>query len=200
MPNEQTAKLSREQVQSVLNFAESLYIAEKYGSGYFSPWMSNQLMNNLNNSPKPFTMQELKKALKSYKDNASTLQDYTEFMKRWDMIFARTLKSYVNVLAFDLQVVCTNAFTDDDFKSDEYQKDKQRINQFLNSFDYKAEFGRVVEQLMTTEVGYYWFRKTKWGNKGMKCTLQIMPQDRCMLTGYWEKGLLYDSYQSRRIQ
>ena len=47
MPNEQTAKLSREQVQSVLNFAESLYIAEKYGSGYFSPWMSNQLMNNL---------------------------------------------------------------------------------------------------------------------------------------------------------
>ena len=37
MPNEQTAKLSREQVQSVLNFAESLYIAEKYGSGYFSP-------------------------------------------------------------------------------------------------------------------------------------------------------------------
>ena len=192
MPNEQTAKLSREQVQSVLNFAESLYIAEKYGSGYFSPWMSNQLMNNLNNSPKPFTMQELKKALKSYKDNASTLQDYTEFMKRWDMIFARTLKSYANVLAFDLQVVCTNAFTDDDFKSDEYQKDKQRINQFLNSFDYKAEFGRVVEQLMTTEVGYYWFRKTKWGNKGMKCTLQLMPQDRCMLTGYWEKGLLYD--------
>ena len=102
-------------------------------------------------------------------------------------------------MAFYLHVVCTNAFTDDDFKSDEYQKDKQRINQFLNSFDYKAEFGRVVEQLMTTEVGYYWFRKTKWGNKGMKCTLQIMPQDRCMLTGYWEKGLLYDSYQSRRI-
>ena len=37
MPNEQTAKLSREQVKSVLNYAESLYIDEKYGSGYITP-------------------------------------------------------------------------------------------------------------------------------------------------------------------
>ena len=194
-----TEKLSQSQLQDVINFAETIYTAEKYGQGFYSPWMSNQLLNNLNNSPKPFTMNDLRKALKSYKENASTLQDYTEFMKHWDIIFARTLESYANVLAFDLQIVCTNAFTDEEYQSDEYKKDKQRVYQFLNGFDYKAEFRRVVQQCMTTEVGYYWFRKTKWGNKGMKGTLQLLPQDFCMLTGYWENGLLYDSYLSRHI-
>lgn len=187
-----TEKLSQSQLQDVINFAETIYTAEKYGQGFYSPWMSNQLLNNLNNSPKPFTMNDLRKALKSYKENASTLQDYTEFMKHWDIIFARTLESYANVLAFDLQIVCTNAFTDEEYQSDEYKKDRQRVYQFLNGFDYKAEFRRVVQQCMTTEVGYYWLRKTKWGNKGMKCTLQLLPQDFCMLTGYWEKGLLFD--------
>lgn len=185
-------KLTQNQLQDVINFAETIYTAERYGQGAYSPWMSNQLLNSLNNSPRPFTMKELREALKTYKQNAATLQDYTEFMKHWDIIFARTLESYANVLAFDLQIVCTNAFTDEEFKSDDYKKDKQRVYQFLNGFDYKAEFKRVVQQCMTTEVGYYWFRKTKWGNKGMKCTLQLMPQDMCMLTGYWEKGLLYD--------
>lgn len=185
-------KLTQAQLQDVMKFAETIYTAEKYGQGFYSPWSSNQLLNNLNNTPKPFTVKELREALKSYKTNAETLQDYMEFMKRWDIIFARTLESYANILAFDLQVVCTNAFTDEEYRSDEYKKDKQRIYQFLNSFDYKAEFKRVVQQCLTSEVGYYWFRKTKWGNKGMKCTLQMLPQDRCMLTGYWEKGLLFD--------
>lgn len=187
-----TEKLTQSQLQDVINFAETIYTAERYGQRFYSPWMSNQLMNNLNNSPRPFTMQDLRTALKAYKESASTLQDYTEFMKHWDIIFARTLESYANVLAFDLQVVCANAFTDEEYQSEDYKKDKQRVYQFLNGFDYKAEFRRVVQQCMTTEVGYYWFRKTKWGNKGMKCTLQLMPQDRCILTGYWEKGLLYD--------
>lgn len=187
-----TEKLTQSQLQDVLTFAETIYTAERYGQGFYSPWASNQLLNNLNNSPRPFTMTDLREALKAYKEKAGTLQDYTEFMKHWDIIFARTLESYANVLAFDMQIVCTNAFTDDEYQSDEYKKDKQRIYQFLNSFDYKAEFRRVVQQCMTTEVGYYWFRKTKWGNKGMKCTLQLLPQNRCMLTGYWEKGLLFD--------
>lgn len=194
MQTEKVEKLTYSQLQDVVNFAENIYMAERYGQGQgaYSPFMSNQLMNNLNNSPRPFSMDELRKALKSYKTSANTLQDYTEFMKHWDIIFARTLESYANVLAFDLQVVCSNAFTDDEYKSEEYKKDKQRVYQFLNSFDYKAEFRRVVKQCMTSEIGYYWFRKTKWGNKGMKCTLQLLPQDRCMLTGYWEKGLLFD--------
>lgn len=115
-----------------------------------------------------------------------------EFMQKFDMIFARTLMSYVNVLSFDLTVTCKNAFTQSDYQSTEYAEDKKRIYKFLDNFDYKAEFRKMLQEMMRHEVVYTWFRKTKWGNKGMKCALQIMPQNRCMLTGYWEKGLLWD--------
>lgn len=182
--------LSRDQVEAVVQFAQGLWLADH--DGYYNPWMSNQLLNSLNNNPKVPKMNELQKALATYKESAQNLQAYTEFMKHWDMIFARTLQSYANILAFDLQVICKNAFTEEDYNSKEFKEDKRRIYNFLDSFDYKAEFHKAVVQVMTNEIGYYWFRKTKWGNKGMKCTLQLMPQDRCLLTGYWEKGLLYD--------
>ena len=189
--------LTKSQVQDVIDFSEGLALAGNYG--YYSPWLQNQILNNLNNNPRVPSIEKIRKALTNYKSTAKETQSYMDFMKHWDMIFSRTIQSYANVLAFDLQVVCTDAFTEKDYKSDEFKKDKKKINKFLDSFDYKAEFRKVVMQLMSTEVGYYWFRRTKWGNNGMKGTLQLMPQDRCMLTGYWEKGLLYDSYQSHRI-
>ena len=70
----------------------------------------------------------------------------------------------------------------------------QIVDNFLTKFDYKTEFRNVLKQVMKNETYYTWFRRQKWGNKGMKYALQVMPQDYCMLTGYWEKGLLFDSY------
>lgn len=182
--------INEEQVQAVIQFAQGLWAGEKYG--VYSPWLQNQLLNNLNNNSIVPTYQKIQEALASYKESANNLQGYMEFMQKFDMIFARTLMSYVNVLSFDLTVTCKNAFTQADYQSTEYAEDKKRIYKFLDNFDYKAEFRKILQEMMRHEVVYTWFRKTKWGNKGMKCALQIMPQNRCMLTGYWEKGLLWD--------
>ena len=184
--------LTQEQVEAVVQFAQGLWASERYG--VYSPWMQNQNLNNLNNNPEVPTYKEITEALSSYKQNASNLQNYMEFMQKFDMIFARTLMSYVNVLSFDLTVTCKNAFTQADYESKEYQEDKKRVYKFLDDFDYRAEFRKVLQEMMRHEVVYTWFRKTKWGNKGMKCALQMLPQERCILTGYWEKGLLFDSY------
>lgn len=165
-------------------------MAEKYGM--YTPWMQNELLQGLNNNPRLAQYENIRKALETYKTSASDLQDYVEFMKHWDMIFARTAESYANMLAFDLQIICKNVQTVDEYNSAEYEEDLNRIYQFLDAFDYKEEFRKVLSQIITSETGFYWFRKTKWGKKGMKCTLQIMPQQHCMLTGYWENGLLYD--------
>ena len=182
--------LTKEQVNDVIEFSQALWTAENMG--YYSPFISNQLLKSLNNNPNIPTVESIKKALTNYKNSGEELQGYTEFMSNFDMIFKRTMYSYINALSFDLQIVCTNAFTKEDYDSDAYKEDKQRIYGFLDKFDYKKEFRNVVSELMQKEVYYTWFRKTKWGNKGMKCTLQILPQDRCMLTGYWENGLLFD--------
>lgn len=184
--------LTQEQVEAVVQFSQGLWAAEHYGM--YTPWLQNQILNNLNNNAKVPTYKDIVEALSTYKESANNLQGYMEFMQKFDMIFARTIMSYVNVLSFDLTITCKNAFTQADYQSAEYAEDKKRIYKFLDNFDYKAEFRKMLQEMMRHEVVYVWFRKTKWGNKGMKCALQIMPQNSCMLTGYWEKGMLYDSY------
>ena len=184
MPQE----LTKNQVQSVIDFSTGIMAM----SNYFSPWLSNRLMTNLNNNSEIPSLDSIKKALADYKDNNKDLQAYTEFMQKWDMIFARTLRTYSDILSFDLQVVPQDTYTATEINSKEFEADKKRIYRFLDAFDYKNEFHKMCIEVMRHETCYTWFRKTKWGNTGMKGTLQIMPQQYCMLTGYWEKGLLYD--------
>lgn len=181
--------IDKNNVEAVVQFAQGLWAYEKYG--VFTPWMQNNILNDLNNSAKIPTSEAIKKALSEYKSNAENLQDYMQFMQHFDMLFARTIKSYVNMLSFDLSIVCTNA-KPEDYQSDRYLEDKKRVYSFLDKFDYKAEFRKVLENVLVNEVYFTWFRKSKPNNKDIKYALQILPQDRCLLTGYWEKGLLFD--------
>ena len=182
--------ITKSQVQDVIDFSQGLALANNIG--FYTPWMSNELLKNLNNNPRIPTFDKIKSALEDYKNNEKNLQGFNEFMTNFDMIFKRTLYSYANMLSFDLEIFCTNAYTQADYQSEEYKEDKKKIYEFLDKFDYQKEFRNVVVELLMRETYFTWFRKTKWGNKGMKFALQIMPQDYCMLTGYWEKGLLWD--------
>lgn len=190
--------ISFEQSKEVVEFAQALYGYDRFG--VWSPDLSNSLLQGLNTNPESPTSKKIDTALAKYKSSADTIQSYMEFMSVNDMIFARTLQAYCNALSFDLTPVCINAFTESDYQSSDYAADKKKIYNFLNKFHYKAEFQKVVQQLMTHEVYFVSFRKTKWGNKGMKFALQVLPQDRCLLTGYWEKGLLFDMDMSYFLQ
>lgn len=181
-------KISHSDVQDVIDFSSGLMAMD----GFYSPFLSNQLLTNLNNNPRLPSAESVKKALNDYKNSGEELQGFVEFASSFDMIFKRTLYSYANALSFDLQITCKNAYTDSDYQSDEYKKDRQTVDNFLTNFDYKKEFYNVLLNVLKRDTYFTWFRKTKTGNRGkMKFALQIMPQDYCMLTGYFEKGLLW---------
>lgn len=181
-------KISRSDIQDVIDFSAGIMAVD----GFYSPFLSNQLLSNLNNNPRLPSAEAVKKALNDYKNSGEELQGFVEFASAFDMIFKRTLYSYANALSFDLQVTCKNAYTESDYQSDEYKKDRQTVDNFLTNFDYKKEFYNVLLNVLKRDTYFTWFRKTKTGNRGkMKFALQIMPQDYCMLTGYFEKGLLW---------
>lgn len=185
-------KISRSDIQDVIDFSAGLMAVDNF----YSPFLSNQLLTNLNNNPRLPSAESVKKALNDYKNSGEELQGFVEFASSFDMIFKRTLYSYANALAFDLQVTCKNAYTDSDYQSDEYKKDRQTVDNFLTNFDYKKEFYNVLLNVLKRDTYFTWFRKTKTGNRGkMKFALQIMPQEYCMLTGYFEKGLLWSMNQ-----
>ena len=185
-------KLTKSDIQNIIDFSAGLMAVDNF----YSPFLSNQLLTNLNNNPRLPSAESVKKALNDYKNSGEELQGFVEFASSFDMIFKRTLYSYANALSFDLQITCKNAYTDSDYQSDEYKKDRQTVDNFLTNFDYKKEFYNVLLNVLKRDTYFTWFRKTKTGNRGkMKFALQIMPQEYCMLTGYFEKGLLWSMNQ-----
>ena len=51
-------KLSRNEIQDVVDFAAGILAADNF----YSPWLSNQLLQNLNNNPRLPTADAVKKA------------------------------------------------------------------------------------------------------------------------------------------
>ena len=190
--------LTKEQVGDLVDFVSGLAYGEMYGA--WTPWMSNALLQDLNNDAKEATSKAVRRALADYRNSAETIQSYMEFMNYFDMLFAKTVKNYANALAMDLQYVCVNA-DESDYSTDAYRRDKQKIDEFLLKFDYRGEFRKVIEQVLLHEVYYCWYRKTKWGNRGqMKFALQMMPQNYCMLTAMSDVCPLFDFDMSYFLQ
>ena len=108
MEEEKIEKLSENDVMDVLRFAQQIYNTGFFG--VFTPQMSNQNLINLNNNPLVPTKDAVDSALKSYKNSANTLQAYSEFAEVWDRLYSRTLEYYANMLSFDLNITCKNAY------------------------------------------------------------------------------------------
>lgn len=185
--------LAEKQVWDVVDFARALNdgISGLSGiSGLYTPGLLNQNLTNLNNNPRTPDYDKLVAALSEAVTQSENLQAYTEWMEFADMIFKRTMSYYENMLSFDLTISCRNA-SKDDYSTTKYKNDKAIVNDFLDRFNYKAEFTKMVKQMLRTEIAYTWLRNND-DSKDTKYTLQVMPQKYCMLTGYWEQGLLYD--------
>ena len=200
MADTEVKELSAEQVFDTLEFANQLYNGQsgKGGSfirGLWNPWSQHENLVRLNNLPSGTpTLDELQKELASSKFDTTTLQGYSEFLQTFDRIYNKTLEYYKGILAFDLRITCINA-NGKDYSSEAYKKDYNRVCKFLDKFDYKSEFGNVVvPQLLRTGISYNWLRDSV-GNynddedaleveRARSFSLQILPQDRCMLTGY----------------
>lgn len=199
--------LSKEQVYQVVEFARGMM-----DYGVFTPQLANLNLLNLNIGPKSPKYNDVLRALAKAREQAKELQEYSQFEEFNNMLYARLIKYYASMLSFDLKVVCKNA-TKEDYKTQEYKDDKKRIYKFLDAFDYKAEFANVVEMCVKYNKMFTWFRTNKGTfktgvddeneetiKKMTRYTLQFMPQDRCMLTGYFEYGLLYDFDMSYFLQ
>ena len=198
-------KLSKEELSSVMQFADGLFRGFS-GYGFYTPFTQNQNLLSLNNNGSKPTYDKLLRALESSPYDYGTLSSYSEFMEIWDAIYAKTLRYMGGLLAFDLSYTCKNVKDPSEYKSKEYRDDVKRVNKFLDNFDYKLEFDKVVKQLLRTETCYAWFRDTHEEiatpidieddgkiKRNEKFSLQIMPQKECMLTGYFNcSQLLYD--------
>ena len=185
--NDKQEKLS---YQEAWDFRTFMSEVTNIMNGYFTPDLREQALIGLNNNSLEPTYNKVIQALCNAVDNQKNLQAFTEWTEWADSIFKRMVQYYSNLLSFDLMITCTNA-TKKDYGTEAYKKDYKKVCDFLDGFDYKYEFRKVIKQIMRTETDYVWLRHNE-DIKNTAYTLQVMPQSYCKLTGYWEKGLLYD--------
>jgi hypothetical protein len=175
--------LTEEQVWNVIEFAKNM---SPYYNNVFTPDLVNQRMQDINMNPMASTQDAIEKALLNPKDSEDVLIGNSQYFELNDMMYKRMIYYLGNMLSFDLTYTCMNAEISD-YKSKEYKKDLVEVYDFLDKFDIKKEFKKVLRQLVRQEVFYCVLR-----DDGDKYILQELPQEYCKITGRWEYGFLFD--------
>ena len=208
--NKQEETLSVQEVQNVMDFMTGLYGDLK---GYNMPYdtrMENSNLIELNNNPKVPTNESLRQAIVNYKDNAELLQDFSEFMKAWDTLYAKIIDVKLSMLNFDINWYVDRYMIKDanELASPEFQEDYRRVCKFMSKFKAKQEFRIVAENTLITDTYFCWLRDS-YGEfnddtllldeeqkikKSQNFALQMMPQSECKITGssVYPKTFLWD--------
>lgn len=178
-------KLTSQQVWDVIEYADALYrgIQSKgidfNGNMYFYNPQSEQFnLKDLTNNPKVSNLEEIRKAQANYKYSDELLQEISEFMKFWDGLYNKALRYYSSLLRWNWSYTCINIEDGKEYASSEYKEDLNKVLNFFNKFKLKAEGDKIIKNCLVSDSYFTWFRKSSLGY-----TLQMMPQDRCKITG-----------------
>lgn len=183
MENEKDLLLKESEVYDVLEFAKNM---QSYYSNVYSPDLVNERMKSVNMNPTNATDEQIQLALSNPKDNEDNLIHYSQAFELADMTYKRLIGYVGNLPSFDLTFYPVNA-KPEDLKKSSYKKDYDAILNYLDKFNYKQEFKKVMRQLVRQEVFYSVYR-----DEGVAHVLQELPQDYCKITQRWDYGLLFD--------
>lgn len=194
-----TEEGSEQAVWNVLDFMAGIYGDLK---GYNNPLPYDARMENnnliaLNNNPKIPTAETLRQAIVNYKDNAELLQDFSEFMKAWDTLYAKIIDVKLSMLNFDINWYVDRYMIKDTSELDSplFQEDYRRVCKFMSKFKAKQEFRKVAENTLIADTYFCWLRDS-YGQfnddeleldysvkRSQNFALQMMPQEYCKITG-----------------
>ena len=191
---------SEQAVWNVLDFMAGVYGDLKGLNNIpYDARMENSNLVDLNNNPKIPTTETLRKAIVNYKDNAELLQDFSEFMKAWDTLYAKIIDVKLSMLNFDISWYVDRYMIKDpkELSKPEFQEDYRRVCKFMSKFKAKQEFRKVAENTLITDTYFCWLRDSYGAfndddlvldeeqkiKKSQNFALQMMPQNECKITG-----------------
>jgi hypothetical protein len=177
--------ITEEQLGYVLEFANSMV-----GMGrttYLTPYLVNERFKDITLNPISATSEKLAAALKAPKSNEKMLQGFSQDFEIQSQLYKKLLDYQGNMLAWDMTYECINAKYSK-YTSNEYNKDLDKLKEFIDKFDYRKEFSSVVKELIRNEAYFCCPRFD-----GDQYVLQELPSsvDYTMITGRWDYGLLY---------
>ena len=177
--------ISEENVKYVLEYAQSL--SGQIGQQFLSPSMINARMQDTTLNPSQATEAELVKALKTPKNSERQLQEFSQDFEIQSQVYKKLIEYQSNILAFDLTYDCINAEYKD-YGGKNYNKDLDKVKEFIDKFDYRREFKIAVQEMIRNDA---FFCAPRF--EGNQYVLQELPNsvDWTLITGRWDYGLLF---------
>ena len=175
-----------ETLEAVQRAFDILDFEKGYNDGVFSPMTQNDLMKKLNISSRVPDKQDIESALKDPINHESNLVSYSQSYYFSSLMYKRNIEYMANLPAFDLEFTCINA-EPADYNTKKYKNDYKAIANFLDKFDYRAQFKEVLWNMLMEETYFGIFRK--FDNKSV---LQQWSGQYAKITGKFEHGLLFD--------
>ena len=208
--NEEVLLEEETQEWNMMDFYAGLYGQLKGFNMPYDAVIENNNLIDLNNNPKVPSYESLRNAIINYKDNAELLQDFSEFMKAWDTLYAKIIDVKLSMLSFDVSWVVDRYMIKDpkELASKEFQEDYLRVCKFMSKFKAKQEFREVAENMLISDTYFCWLRDS-YGTfnddelelednykvkRSQNFALQMMPQEYCKITGssVFPKTFLWD--------
>ena len=205
-------QLTVDEVWNVMDFYAGLYGQLKGMNNMpYDATLENSNLVDLNNNPKVPTYESLRSAIANYKNNAELLQDFSEFMKAWDTLYAKIIDVKLSMLSFDVSWYVVPYMIKDvkELEEEDFKNDYRRVSKFMSKFKAKQEFRKVAENTLITDTYFCWLRdnygvfndneldledeeKAYSIKKSQEFALQMMPQEYCKITGSFPYGYLWD--------
>jgi hypothetical protein len=154
-------------------------------SNWFNPILSNQYLKNINMNPTSRSRDEVDKLIENPKENEQALRRVSEYLYNTIMPYKKLVNYYADIPTFDISIYPVNA-KEKDVSSDNFKKDYDKVWAWLDKFNYKKEFKKVLLGMLLEESKFTYLRKSETGY-----TFQEMPTDYCIIDAWSELGYLY---------
>jgi hypothetical protein len=183
-------EVTEEQVHFMVEFAQELSKGGMFGNNVFTPDLINARLRDISFNPTSPTQDMLDKAMANPKESEDNLRKFSENFELQSMPYKRLISYLSGLLAFDYTITCTNA-TEDDYKigknKNAYQKELDKVYDFLDKFNVKKEFAGVTRQLLRNDAYFFCFR-----NEGDRYIFQELDNAYCKITARFDYGFLMD--------
>lgn len=158
-------------------------------SGYLTPQMVNTNLKNINLNSQVGTYDDILKALQNPKSNEDTIISYSQNQYLTSYLYKRNFDYYANLLSYDLSIISKEDLEYEDYKSPSYKKDWKTVEKFLDKFDYRREFKKVVFNMLNADL-YPCMLRTDMSDD--KYIFQDFPYKYAKIRGRSAEGLVCD--------
>lgn len=135
----------------------------------------NQIVKDLNTRPRKYTRDQVIQWIQNPNANEKQIRELNLYLRYISNHFNRAIDYFSNILTFDYVIIPVNN-TEEQMNQPSFLKNNQKVNAFLNKFNVKHEFYKLMPYMMNEDTVYTYFREND-----TIATLQILPSEFCKI-------------------